>query len=60
MTLIYSYANISNSLLTDNIAQKVNHGITLISSYLNAYNITVDFFNLSSSIVENGFFNLNF
>lgn len=45
INMIYSQANMTNTIFNDNIAIKVNHGITLISSVLYLNNITVNYTN---------------
>jgi hypothetical protein len=65
MNILYSYINIQNTVFTNNIAQEVNHGITLIGSKVQVSNITVNytnpaFLNSKEYNVDTGFFNLNY
>lgn len=63
--MLYSNANITNSVFIDNIADSVNHGLTLINSQANLLNISVNYTNEeflynNSYTVDTGFFNLNY
>ncbi|CDW73676.1 UNKNOWN [Stylonychia lemnae] len=62
---ILSQGIIANTLFLNNIAQQVNNGITLISSNLSTYNITVNYTDPkflweNEYTVDAGFFNLNY
>jgi hypothetical protein len=43
MNIQYSSIEISNTTFLDNIAQEVNHGVTLIGSNANIYNVSVNY-----------------
>jgi hypothetical protein len=63
MNLQYSSIEIYNTTFQDNIASKINHGLTLIGSKAKIENVTVsyqnkDFLNSTPSKVDSGFFNL--
>lgn len=65
INFILSKGSISNSIFVDNLANKVNHGITLINSLLTVSNMTVnytdpDFLWNNNYLVDAGFFSLNF
>lgn len=64
--MLYSNALITNTTITDNVATKVSHGMTLINSQLIASNVTINytdplFLNTSTTLSpDSGFFNLNY
>lgn len=64
--MLYTTALISNTTFTDNYADKVSHGITLINSQLTTSNVTVNYTNpqfLNSTTTlspDSGFFNVNY
>ena len=64
--MLYTNAIISNTTITDNVAAKVSHGITMINSELITSNVTINytdpvFLNASTTLSpESGFFNLNY
>jgi hypothetical protein len=43
INLLYSNSNITNSRFIDNIADSVNHGLTLINSQANLVGVTIDY-----------------
>jgi hypothetical protein len=65
MKIQYSSVEIYNTTFLDNIALELNHGLTLITSKAKIENVSVnyqnkDFLNSTPSIVDTGFFSLNF
>lgn len=65
MTLLYTKANISNTQFVDNIAQKVNNGLSMINSNVYMMNVTINFTNSSyinnnDYSVDTGFISLNY
>ena len=65
INLLYSNANFTNTSFTDNIADSVNHGITLINSQATLSQVNINYTNDSflwnnSYTVDTGFFNLNY